>query len=224
MRRVLPAFALVVLAALASGCDSLKSYPVRSTPPGAEVLLDGKVVGVTPTSILLDTQHEEYVVVLRRAGWIPVEHRVLSKPLLEGPTQNCTAMACAPCCLFLPLTFCWERSFLPKALDVTMEREGQGLEVICRPVGASVYIDGVLVGQAEASREVVSPSPGGARGTHPTPTEEGVAVIPLEPKVVRLEIRADGYVTHESQVQVRSKEYVRLRLNLQPKDGTAPKP
>ena len=180
MRSVLSALALLALAVLGSGCDSRKAYPVRSTPSGAEVLMDGKVVGVTPTSLFLDTRKEEHVVVLRRAGYTAVERRVLSKPLLEGPTRNCTV-------------------------------------VICRPVGARVYVDGILVAQAEPVRE--ESVQGGVRVSYPT--EEGVATIPLEAKVVRLEIRAEGYVTHESQVLIRSREYVRLRLNLLPREEAA---
>ena len=219
MPRALPALALLLLASLASGCDSRKAYSVRSTPPGAEVLLDGKAMGVTPTSLFLDTQQEEHVVVLRRPGWTTVERRVLTKPLIEGPTRNCTVVACSPCCLFVPLARCWERSFLPEAIDAVLERDGQGLEVICRPVGARVYVDGILVGQAEAVLEERIQN--GVRVS--CPSEEGVVLVPLEPKVVRLEIRADGYVSHDSQVQIRSKEYVRLRLNLLSKDA-APKP
>ncbi len=205
----------LLLAAAVSGCDSRKAYSVRSTPAGAEVLVDDKVQGVTPTSLFLDTRQEAHVVVLRRAGYTTAERHIISKPLIEGPTRNCAVVACAPCCLFVPLALCYERSFLPDALDVTLERDGQGIEVVCRPVGARIYVDGVLVGQAAPSREEVMQ--GGVRVSYPS--EEGVVTIPLEARVVRVEIKADGFITHESQVLIRPHEYMTLRLNLLPRDA-----
>ena len=214
--RIAPLLALVLLAA---GCDAHKSYAVRSKPPGAEVLVDGKVMGVTPTSLFLDSQVPDHVLTLRRTGYTSVERHVLSKPLLEGPTRNCTVVACSPFCCFVPLALCYERSFLPESLDVVLERDGQGLEVACHPVGARIYVDGVLVAQTEPAREEAME--GGVRVSYPS--DLGVATVPLEAKVVKVEIRAEGYVTHESQVLIRPREYVHLRLDLLPRDA-APKP
>ena len=187
---------------------------MRTEPPGAEVLLDGASVGVTPTTVLLDTRQEVHTISLRRSGYTPVEQRVVTKSLLEGPTENCAAVACAPCCFFLPLALTYERTFSPKALEITLERAGQGLEVVCRPVGAQVWVDGVLVAQTEAAREETVE--GNARVT--APADYGVATVPLEAKVVKVEIRADGYATKEFQVQIRPEEYIHLRLDLVRKD------
>ena len=51
-----------------------KVIALTSTPPGAEVLVDGKVVGATPTTLFLDTREEEHVIVLRRSGWTTSSH------------------------------------------------------------------------------------------------------------------------------------------------------
>ncbi len=218
MRKLaLGALSLSTLLALC-GCDARKSYWVRSDPPGAEVIVDGKPVGTTPTPVLLNTNREEHVIVLRRPGYTAVEQRVLTKPVLEGPTQNCSALACSPCCLFVPLALCWERDFSPKTIDAKLERDGQGLEVVCRPVGAQIWIDGVLVAQTEAAREETIE--GNARVRYPT--DYGVATVPLEPKVAKVEIRADGYLSSESMIRINPREYLHLKIDLQPRTPAKP--
>ena len=215
MRRPCVGLFLLLLALGLCGCDTRKSFRVRTEPPGAEVLLDGVLVGVTPTAVLLDTKQEVHTITLRRPGFTPVEQRVVTKSLLEGPTENCAAVACAPCCFFLPLALTYERTFSPKALEITLARAGQGLEVVCRPVGAQVWVEGVLVAQTEAAREETLE--GNARVS--APADYGIATIPLEPKVVKVEIRADGYVSREFQVLIRAEEFIHLRLDLVRKDA-----
>lgn len=211
---------LAAAAALLAGCDTRKSYRVSSDPAGAEVLVEGQVVGVTPTTVLLDAAKEAHLVALRRTGFTTVEHRVMTRSLLEGPTQHCAAVACAPCCFFVPLALCYERSFVPRSLDVKLERSGQGIEVVCRPLGAKVFVDGVLMAQATAVAEESIEGETRVRA----PADYGVAVVPLEPRVVKVEIRAEGFRTQEYQVQVRAEEYVHLRLDLEPVDGRKPSP
>ncbi len=210
-----PAAGLILLVLFLCGCDTRKSFPVRTEPPGAEVLLDGALVGVTPTTVLLDTKQEVHTITLRRPGFTPVEQRVVTKSLLEGPTENCAAVACSPCCFFVPLALTYERTFSPKALEITLERAGQGLEVVCRPIGAQIWVDGVLVAQTEAAREETLE--GNARVS--APADYGIATVPLEPKVVKVEIRADGFTSREFQVQIRAEEYIHLRLDLVRKDA-----
>ena len=214
-RLLLPA--LAALLALA-GCDGRKSYRVQSDPPGAQVTVDGVSAGITPTSVMLDTSVPEHTLVLKRPGYAPYEQKVHTKPLLEGPTQHCAAVACSPCCAFVPLALIWEHNFTPKAIDAALDREGQGLEVVCRPVGAQVSIDGIVAAQAEAVRE--DTVEGNVRVR--VPADYGIAVIPLEPKVVKVEIRSEGYQPQEMQVMVRAGEFVHLKLDLLPK--AAPKP
>lgn len=215
MRRALPLLAFVLLA---SGCDQRKAFPVKSDPPGAQVILDGQPAGMTPTTIMLDAAVPEHTVTLKRPGYAPYEQKIHTKSLLEGPTQHCAAVACSPCCAFVPLALCWERTFTPKAIDAELDREGQGLEVICRPVGAQVLIDGVVAAQAEPVHEETVE--GNARVR--VPADYGMAVVTLEPKVVKVEVRADGFQTQEMQVMVRSGEFVHLKLELLP--NVPPKP
>lgn len=206
------ALALLPALLLLAGCDDRRSFRVQSEPPGAQVLVDGTPSGVTPTTVMIDAKVPEHTVTLKRAGYLPFEQKVLVKPLLEGPTQHCAVVACSPCCAFLPLALCWETSFTPKAIEARLDREGQGLEVVCRPAGAQILVDGVVAAQAEAVRE--ESVEGNLRVR--VPADYGMAVIPLEAKVVKVEVRAEGCQPQEMQVMVRAGEFVHLKLDLLP--------
>ena len=210
-----PWLLLLTALPLAVGCDPRKSYTVRSEPPGAAITVDGEPAGLTPATLLLDTRPETRVIVLKRPGFAPFEQRIVTKPLLEGTTENCAAVACSPCCFFVPLALCYERTFSPKMISAMLEREGQGLEVVCRPVGAQVWIDGVLVAQTEAVREETMEGNARIRA----PSDYGLTTVSLEPKVVKVEIKADGYASRELQVLIRSGEFVHLKLDLTRKDA-----
>ena len=212
--RLLPVLALLALA----GCDSRKSFSVKSDPPGAQVTVDGVPAGVTPTTVLLDPAVEEHTLMLKRPGYASYEQKVHTKPQIEGPTQRCAIVACSPCCAFLPLATLWEHNFIPKAIDTQLDREGQGLEIVCRPVGAQILVDGILAAQTEAVRE--ESVEGNVRVR--VPADYGIAVVPLEPKVVKVEIRAEGCQSQEMQVMIQPGEYVHLTIDLLPKPAPTP--
>lgn len=193
-----------------AGCTNLKTYKVRSDPPGAEVLLDGQPAGRTPAEILLDTHKGEHLVLLRLRGYVPFEQKVMTKPMLEGPTQNCAAAACSPCCLFVPLALFLEKGFTPKTIDAALEREGQFLEITCRPIGAEVWVDGLLMAQAQPGREE------GREGDVPVryPADWGTASVPLAPGPHRIQIRAEGYTPWEAQLEIRDREDCHLKIDM----------
>lgn len=71
-RRLVRAAALPLLTLVLSGCATifapeLQSIPVTSAPPGAEVLVDGVSVGVTPLTLELEPR-TSYEVTLRLGG------------------------------------------------------------------------------------------------------------------------------------------------------------
>ncbi|MGH8253656.1 MAG: hypothetical protein ACRES2_06410, partial [Steroidobacteraceae bacterium] len=57
MMRLLPLLALAATAAATQGCASIikgstQSIPIISDPPSADILLDGKLVGETPRTLV----------------------------------------------------------------------------------------------------------------------------------------------------------------------------
>ena len=64
----------VVVALAATGCATLQTngstqrIPVTSTPPAAEVLLDGQAVGVTPVEVVVSRRAEHEIRIVKE-GW-----------------------------------------------------------------------------------------------------------------------------------------------------------
>ena len=60
----------VLLALVLAGCASYQNVGVESDPPGAEIFLDGKSVGVTPQTLQIprDAPHSVY---LKKEGFRP---------------------------------------------------------------------------------------------------------------------------------------------------------
>lgn len=67
------AMVMAGLAVLSSGCAAIfgskqKDFDLQSTPPGAEVYVDGNRVGTTPAKVKLSNQ-KEHTFVFRKAGY-----------------------------------------------------------------------------------------------------------------------------------------------------------
>ena len=64
----------IVVALAATGCATLQTngstqrIPVTSTPPAAEVLLDGQAVGVTPVEVVV-SRRAEHEIRIEKEGW-----------------------------------------------------------------------------------------------------------------------------------------------------------
>lgn len=91
-RRALAGFVGAVgVVAFCSGCATLASptsvqrVPVTSAPPGAELFVDGDLVGVTPVTVELSRRDSEVSLRMEKDGFAPEEfrvERVLSRWLL----------------------------------------------------------------------------------------------------------------------------------------------
>lgn len=71
MKRPL-ALCLAVTLAITSGCatvfnETMQPVLVQSTTPGAQIVVDGMAVGVTPSQVLIDT-HRDHVIQVIGAG------------------------------------------------------------------------------------------------------------------------------------------------------------
>ena len=115
---------------------------IRSTPSGAQVSLDGKSAGTTPLT-LREVARGAHTVRVAREGFVSVERRValteasavvtVSVDLVARPVPKPAAVPVAPA----------RRPPPPSAGGAA---ETGALSVDSRPVGASVFIDGKLVG------------------------------------------------------------------------------
>jgi hypothetical protein len=65
-----PALALALLLSSCAGCGPYQNVGMESVPPGAEVYLDGYLIGTTPmkTSVW---RHEDHSVFLKKPGYRP---------------------------------------------------------------------------------------------------------------------------------------------------------
>ena len=148
---------------------------IRSTPAGARVLLDGKDVGETPLTIR-DLARGAHTVRLVRDGYVAEQRRVVISA--GRPAQSITVELA---------------SDRPASPPPQTPRPGQSLaalQVESRPAGASVFLDGQLVGK--------------------TPLELGE--VSAGEHAVRLEL--DGYRRWSSSVRVAAGERSRVAASL----------
>jgi hypothetical protein len=68
---------MVVFGAALSGCAAYQNVGVESDPPGAQIYLDGKLVGTTPKQVRV-SRERDHMVYLKREGYRP-EPVVLEK-------------------------------------------------------------------------------------------------------------------------------------------------
>jgi len=126
---------------------------VRTTPPGAQVTVDGRERGRTPTMIG-DLASGEHRVRIGRDGYVTVERRVV---ISASRSERSLSVALA-------------RARMPRPAPPApvAKKAGPGaVEVESRPPGARVYIDGRLVGTTPLAR---TPVPA---GTHTVRLERG---------------------------------------------------
>ena len=109
---------------------------VRSTPAGARVLVDGKDVGVTPTT-LHDLEEGTYAVRVLRDGYTPVERRV---------TITATRPAQSLVLNLVPLRTAQTASSPVPSTPATIGRTTGTVFAESRPAGADVFVNGKLVG------------------------------------------------------------------------------
>jgi hypothetical protein len=106
---------------------------IRSTPDGASALLDGRDIGRTPVT-MRDVQRGTHTVRVVRDGYIGEERRVSITAL--RPSQSLT----------FELTRARPAATAPAA-SAALEGEKVPLTVESRPAGASVFVDGTLIGK-----------------------------------------------------------------------------
>ena len=106
---------------------------IRSTPSGARVVVDGRDVGETPVTVR-DVARGAHTVRVARDGYVPGQRRVVVSA--ASPQQSLT-IALAP-------------ARPAAAAPSTASRPGQSvaaLNVVSRPAGANVFLDGKLIGR-----------------------------------------------------------------------------
>ena len=92
---------------------------VNSTPAGANILVDGQLVGQTPSTITIATEQSN-VITLKKPGFEPFERDI------PAPTT----------------------SDVPVALDAPLVRAGVVLTVSTAPIPAEIWMDGRFLGMA----------------------------------------------------------------------------
>ncbi len=185
---------------LFAGCKTPRRMEVRSTPPGARVLLDGKDTGrSTPTEVLLDTSVQRYEVTLEKAGYNPARQEIRRSTdvdVIEADELACTVL-CSPCCLGLPLLDALDElvtvktHYHPREVDLRLDLAGQGIKLRVNPPDAEVLIDQVLHRPLESNTYVTSP------GFH------------------ELEVRAAGHRPYRTTLQIDALTYVEHRVQLE---------
>jgi len=90
---------------------------VDSTPPGADILVDGQLIGQTPATVTIATEQSN-AITLRKQGYEMVDRSIPAPTVGDDPVR----------------------------LDVALQRAGVMLTVSTLPVPADVWIDGRLMG------------------------------------------------------------------------------
>jgi len=106
---------------------------IRSTPDGAGAFLDGRDIGRTPVT-MRDVEHGTHTVRVVREGYVAEERRVTITA--DRPSRSLT----------FELTRARPAALAPAA-SAALEREKVPVTVESRPAGASVFIDGTLIGK-----------------------------------------------------------------------------
>ena len=168
--------------------ERLGDLLIRSTPAGAHLFVDGRDAGITPAA-LRDLPHGSHRIRVTHEGYVASERRVV---ITKGnPAQS------------IALTLARDRSAEPRAAQApavaTAARSAANaggpsagpLQVESRPPGASVFLDGKLVGTTPVSLPVVT------AGDH----------------AIRLE--RDGYLRWSSSVRIVATEQNRVTASLE---------
>lgn len=74
---------LIVAAALLASCASTKEILVRSSPSGADIVVNGRKVGVTPASIPVDQKYPVEIV-LEKQGYVTATRTLTPEPTAMG--------------------------------------------------------------------------------------------------------------------------------------------
>ncbi|MDR2159165.1 MAG: PEGA domain-containing protein [Treponema sp.] len=87
MKRIM---SIIVIAALLSACQTTTRVNINTNVPGAQVVLDGKVLGATPiTGVKIkNSSGKSYSIIIEKEGYETL-HRSLQK---ETKTGNATAV------------------------------------------------------------------------------------------------------------------------------------
>jgi hypothetical protein len=188
----------VALGALLGGCTTTSRVQVNSTPEGARILIDGADSGqVTPSSVQLSNDKENYTLTVEKPGFNPVVRDVkFSRDVdVMGPEEAGCRICIAPCCLGFSLLkflhpFDVTSKFVPSQIDATLEVAGQGARLSVSPEPFEVYLDGKLVALLERNYLVTAP------GDH------------------ELEIRATGCRSYRRSIHVDERVYQKLDVEL----------
>lgn len=113
---------------------------VRSTPPGAQIFLDGKRAGTTPAT-LSDLAPGPHAIRLAREGYVTVERQVSVSA--NRLSQSVTVQLARP-------------RVETRVATVAQQAQTGAISVDSRPTGASVFIDGKLVGTTPLVVEAVA--------------------------------------------------------------------
>ncbi|MEO8258284.1 MAG: PEGA domain-containing protein [Acidobacteriota bacterium] len=119
---------------------------VRSTPPGAQVFVDDQEQGQTPATIR-NLSRGTHRVRVTRDGYVPEERRLTITAAQSSPSLTILLKRAAPAA---------PRSAAPAAAGPAGTRLAT-LTVVSRPDGASVFLDGLLVGTTPISLPEVEP-------------------------------------------------------------------
>jgi hypothetical protein len=106
---------------------------IRSTPDGAAAFLDGRDIGRTPVT-MRDVERGPHSVRVVREGYVVEERRVTITA--DRPSRSLT----------FELTRARPAELAPAA-SAALEREKVPVTVESRPAGASVFVDGTLIGK-----------------------------------------------------------------------------
>lgn len=116
MNRKIVRFAAFLLAAVLAGCTMTTKITIETDVPGAQVNLDGNIIGVTPIQNykVKNRIGKEYPVLLTKEGYKPIHSRL--------KTEIKTASVVGAALILIPII--WVEG--PQRLQYfTMETEGQ---------------------------------------------------------------------------------------------------
>jgi PEGA domain/Protein kinase domain len=160
---------------------------VRSTPTGAQVFVDGHAYGRTPATVR-DLPHGTHRVRIERDGYVAEERRVVLTQ--SRPAQSMTVALERPRGRELPASQVPARAVALATPSSASHFTGK-LRVESRPPGATVYLDGKVLGTTPVS----------------------LPVVPAGEHAIRLE--RDGYHRWSSSVRIVASEENRITASLE---------